>query len=114
MQEGIAKPANATRLSRAATPLRIFLRRTLDVALPTLCPACREPVGGNGLRVGGDGFRPATGPDINMGWHMDKMSQARLQISQSIGWRDSFFRMRRRFQCVNVKMQGQRMIGSLS
>jgi len=49
MQEGIARTANATRLSRAAAPLRAFLRRTLDVALPTLCPACREPVGGNGL-----------------------------------------------------------------
>ena len=26
-----------------------FSAATLDLALPTLCPACREPVGGNGL-----------------------------------------------------------------
>jgi ComF family protein len=30
-------------------PFRAFFGHALDVALPTLCPACREPVGGNGL-----------------------------------------------------------------
>src|SRR4249920_3572571 len=49
MPETIAKIANATRLARAAAPFRALLGRALDVALPTLCPACREPVGGNGL-----------------------------------------------------------------
>ena len=49
MQEAIAKSVNATRRSRVAAPFRAFFGRALDVALPTLCPACREPVGGNGL-----------------------------------------------------------------
>jgi hypothetical protein len=49
MQEAIAKSVNATRASRAAAPFRAFFGRALDIALPTLCPACREPVGGNGL-----------------------------------------------------------------
>jgi len=49
MQEAIAKSVNATRRSRMAVPFRAFFSRALDVALPTLCPACREPVGGNGL-----------------------------------------------------------------
>jgi ComF family protein len=49
MQEAIAKSVNATRRSRAAAPFRAFFGRALDIALPTLCPACREPVGGNGL-----------------------------------------------------------------
>src|SRR6188474_2022275 len=49
MQEAIAKTVNATRRSRVAAPFRAFFGRALDVALPTLCPACREPVGGNGL-----------------------------------------------------------------
>ena len=49
MQEAIAKSVNATRRSRMAAPFRAFFGRTLDIALPTLCPACREPVGGNGL-----------------------------------------------------------------
>ena len=48
MQEAIAKSVNATRRSRFAAPFRAFFGRALDVALPTLCPACREPVGGNG------------------------------------------------------------------
>jgi ComF family protein len=37
------------RVSRAAAPWRALLGRALDVALPALCPACREPVGGSGL-----------------------------------------------------------------
>src|SRR3954470_9554609 len=49
MQEAIAKSVNATGRSRVAVPFRAFFGRALDVALPTLCPACREPVGGNGL-----------------------------------------------------------------
>jgi predicted amidophosphoribosyltransferase len=49
MQETIAKSVNATRRSRVAAPFRAFFGRALDIALPTLCPACREPVGGNGL-----------------------------------------------------------------
>ena len=32
-----------------AAPLRAVLGRALDVALPPLCPSCREPVGDNGL-----------------------------------------------------------------
>src|SRR3954466_9191656 len=49
MQEAIAKSVNATGRSRVAAPFRAFFGRALDIALPTLCPACREPVGGNGL-----------------------------------------------------------------
>src|SRR3954454_1347251 len=49
MQEAIGKSVNGTRRSRMAAPFRTFFGRALDVALPTLCPACREPVGGNGL-----------------------------------------------------------------
>src|SRR5947207_13278384 len=49
MQETIAKSVNVTRRSRAAAPFRAFFGRALDIALPTLCPACRDPVGGNGL-----------------------------------------------------------------
>ena len=49
MQETIAKTVNAGRLARAAAPFRAFFGHALDVALPTLCPACRELVGGNGL-----------------------------------------------------------------
>src|SRR5690348_12567989 len=37
-------------LSRVAAPLRHALRFTLDMALPPLCPSCREPLGdGHGL-----------------------------------------------------------------
>src|SRR5271163_1145100 len=36
-------------VKRAATLLRAALRTTLDLVLPTLCPACREPVEGRGL-----------------------------------------------------------------
>src|SRR3954470_15064438 len=49
MQEAIAKSVNATGRSRVAALFRAFFGRALDIALPTLCPACREPVGGNGL-----------------------------------------------------------------
>jgi len=49
MQQPIAKSVNAPGLSRATALLAAILRRTLDVALPTLCPACREPVRGHGL-----------------------------------------------------------------
>ena len=49
MQEAIAKSVNATRRARVAAPFRAVFGRALDVALPTLCPACREPVGGDGL-----------------------------------------------------------------
>ena len=49
MQEAIEKSVNATGRARFAAPFRAFFGRALDVALPTLCPACREPVGGNGL-----------------------------------------------------------------
>src|SRR5215203_3739510 len=49
MQEAIAKSVNATRRSRVVAPFRAFFGRALDIALPTLCPACREPVGGNAL-----------------------------------------------------------------
>jgi ComF family protein len=53
MPETITNTAHATRLGprfgRVAAPFRALLGRALDVALPTLCPACREPVGGNGL-----------------------------------------------------------------
>ncbi len=37
------------RLRRAADAARAVLRATLDLALPPLCPACREPVEGRGL-----------------------------------------------------------------
>jgi ComF family protein len=39
-------------LGRAIHALRAPWRATLDVALPTLCPACRELVEGNGLCAG--------------------------------------------------------------
>jgi ComF family protein len=37
------------RVKRAADAARAVLRATLDLALPPLCPACREPVEGRGL-----------------------------------------------------------------
>jgi ComF family protein len=43
---GIALPVQ---LKRAAGALRAVLHAALDLALPTLCPACREPVEGRGL-----------------------------------------------------------------
>jgi ComF family protein len=45
----MAKTVNVDRLRRLAAPFRVIFGRALDVALPTLCPACREPVGGSGL-----------------------------------------------------------------
>jgi ComF family protein len=38
-----------TPVKRAAEAVRAVLRATLDLALPPLCPACREPVEGRGL-----------------------------------------------------------------
>ncbi len=38
-----------SRVSRLAAPFRSAFRLALDVALPPLCPSCREPVGDNGL-----------------------------------------------------------------
>jgi ComF family protein len=49
MQQPTKKSVNAGALARVAAPLSMLLRRSLDLALPTLCPACRQPVGGNGL-----------------------------------------------------------------
>ena len=46
LSAGIALPAP---LKRAADAARAVLRGALDLALPTLCPACREPVEGRGL-----------------------------------------------------------------
>ena len=37
------------RVKRAAAAVRALARATLDLALPPLCPACREPVEGRGL-----------------------------------------------------------------
>jgi hypothetical protein len=45
----MAKTATAGRLARATAPFRALFGRALDIALPTLCAACREPVGGDGL-----------------------------------------------------------------
>jgi len=39
----------ASRLHRLAAPFRAAFGATLNLALPPLCPACRELVGGNGL-----------------------------------------------------------------
>jgi len=49
MQQAIEKSVNAEPRSRLTRSFRAAFGRVLDVALPTLCPACREPVGGNGL-----------------------------------------------------------------
>jgi ComF family protein len=46
MDGGTSAGQNASPLSRLAAPLRAALRFTLDVALPPLCPSCREPLGG--------------------------------------------------------------------
>jgi ComF family protein len=40
------------RIKRAADAARAVLRAMLDLALPPLCPACREPVEGRGLCPG--------------------------------------------------------------
>src|SRR5262245_15254784 len=49
MTEPVARTAATARLGRIAAPLRAMFGHALDVALPTLCAACREPVGDNGL-----------------------------------------------------------------
>jgi len=41
--------AKVSRFGRLAAPFRAALGAALNVALPPLCPACRELVGGNGL-----------------------------------------------------------------
>jgi len=46
LSAGIAVP---TQIKRVAEAVRAALRATLDLALPPLCPACREPVAGQGL-----------------------------------------------------------------
>jgi ComF family protein len=46
MQNAEATPERLSGLRRWATPIRAALRFTLDVALPPLCPSCREPLGG--------------------------------------------------------------------
>ena len=43
---GVAAPP---RLKRASGAVRALLRAALDLALPRLCAACREPVEGEGL-----------------------------------------------------------------
>jgi len=42
-------PRRGSRFARLGAALRNTLRLTLDVALPQLCAACREPVEGTGL-----------------------------------------------------------------
>jgi ComF family protein len=53
MQGPIANTVNPSRLARLTAPLRgafgFALGSALDLALPTLCPACRELVRGEGL-----------------------------------------------------------------
>jgi ComF family protein len=49
MAEATAKPIKPGRWARAAAPLRALVGHALDIALPTLCAACREPVAGSGL-----------------------------------------------------------------
>ncbi len=45
MQAEASPSVEPRRLSRVASPLRAALRLALDVALPPLCPSCREPLG---------------------------------------------------------------------
>jgi ComF family protein len=45
----LAGTVSTTRLRRAADAVRAALRAGLDLALPRLCAACREPVAGPGL-----------------------------------------------------------------
>jgi ComF family protein len=49
MQETADSPVRARRGFRLAAPLRAIWGRALNVALPPLCPSCREPVGDSGL-----------------------------------------------------------------
>src|ERR1044072_183643 len=44
-----AATGERSRLARLTGSLRGVLRRSLDVALPPLCPACRDLVADNGL-----------------------------------------------------------------
>ena len=44
-----AATVERSRLARFANSLRGVLRRSIDVALPPLCPSCRDLVTGNGL-----------------------------------------------------------------
>src|SRR5688500_13373078 len=49
MQGPIANTVNPSRFARLKAPFRGIFGFALDVALPTLCPACRELVRGEGL-----------------------------------------------------------------
>ena len=46
---GLARIALPSRLKHAAVAARAVIRTALDLALPPLCAACREPVEGKGL-----------------------------------------------------------------
>ena len=46
---GLARIALPSRLKHAAVAARTVMRTALDLALPPLCAACREPVEGKGL-----------------------------------------------------------------
>jgi ComF family protein len=45
----VGTASTRSHFARLAAPFRAVLGAALDVALPPLCPACRELVGGNGL-----------------------------------------------------------------
>jgi ComF family protein len=49
MPETVENPVKARRGFRLAAPFRAIWARALNVALPPLCPSCREPVGDGGL-----------------------------------------------------------------
>jgi ComF family protein len=49
MHGDITGGARTSRLTRFAAALRASLGLAIDIALPRLCPACREPVGDAGL-----------------------------------------------------------------
>ncbi|HEX4409513.1 MAG TPA: ComF family protein [Xanthobacteraceae bacterium] len=49
MMPSISNATFATPLRHVAGAARATLRAVLDLALPTLCPACRDPVEGRGL-----------------------------------------------------------------
>ena len=49
MPDAATSPSRFSRLHRFAAPLRAAFGAALNVALPPLCPACRELVGSNGL-----------------------------------------------------------------
>ena len=42
-------------------------------------------IGLHGIQVRGDGFVPAPAPDVNMGGHVNVMSNPRLQRAQAVG-----------------------------